>query len=218
MILLENATKFRVGRGADTAQLAARKHRLDQVRGIHDAARCGARADDGMDLVDEQDCAGLALELVDDTLEPLLEIAAILRPGNQRAHVERVDRAVAQHLGNAPLVNHARQPFGQRGLADAGLADEQRIVLAPPAENLHRPLDLGLPADQRIDLALRSLGIEVGRESLERTGLGADGSLILADFVFGAFPILANLAHAVRKVLRHVESRDVLHAEEVNRL
>ena len=45
-----------------------------------------------------------------------------------------------------------RQPFGQRGLAHAGLADQQRVVLAPAAEHLNHALELERPADQRIDL------------------------------------------------------------------
>ena len=60
VVLLEDAAVFLVGRRADAAQLAVREHRLDQVRRVHDAARGGARADDRVDLVDEQDRAGHA--------------------------------------------------------------------------------------------------------------------------------------------------------------
>jgi hypothetical protein len=45
------------------------------------------------------------------------------------------------------------QAFGDGGLADAGIADEQRVVLAAAAQDLDRALDLGIAADQRIDLA-----------------------------------------------------------------
>ena len=41
-------------RGADRAQLAAGEHRLEQVRGV-DGALGGARADDRVQLVDEED-------------------------------------------------------------------------------------------------------------------------------------------------------------------
>ena len=60
VVLLENAAELRVGRRADAAQLAVREQRLDQVRRIHDAARRRAGADDGMNLVDEQDRARAA--------------------------------------------------------------------------------------------------------------------------------------------------------------
>jgi hypothetical protein len=48
-----------------------------------------------------------------------------------------------------------------RGLADAGLADVQRIVLAAAAQHLDGALDLLLAADQRVDLALARLLVEV---------------------------------------------------------
>ena len=48
-------------------------------------------------------------------------------------------------------MNAQRQTFGERRLAHARLADEQRVVLAPPAEHLDHPLELERPADQRID-------------------------------------------------------------------
>ena len=153
MVLLEDAAELGIGSGTDAAQLAVGEQRLDEIRRIHDSTRCGAGADHGVDLVDEQNRARLLLQPRHHALQALLEVAAILRAGDQRAHVERVDRAIAQDLRHLALDDQARQALGQRGLADAGLADEQRIVLAPPTENLHGALDLGLPADQRIDLA-----------------------------------------------------------------
>ena len=151
VILLEDAAVFLVGGRADAADLAVGEHRLDEVGGIHDAAGGGAGADHGVDLVDEQDRAGLLLQLRDHRLQALLEVAAVLGAGDQRAHVERVDGAVGQHLGHLALDDQARQPFGDRGLADAGLADVQRIVLAAAAQDLDGALDLELAADQRID-------------------------------------------------------------------
>ena len=46
--------------------------------------------DDGVDLVDEDDQAvGVVADLVDHALEALLELAAVLRPGDHAGHVER---------------------------------------------------------------------------------------------------------------------------------
>src|SRR5207302_699107 len=64
-----------------------------------------------------------------------------------------------------------RQAFGDRGLADAGVADEQRIVLLAPAQYLDGAVDLGLAADQRIDLAVARLLVEVDAIGLERIAL-----------------------------------------------
>ena len=89
--------------GADRAQLAAREHRLQQVRGVDRALR-RAGADDRVQLVDEEDdlARGL-LDLVEDGLEPVLELAAVLRAGDERADVERDDLAVAQRLGDVAV-------------------------------------------------------------------------------------------------------------------
>src|ERR671923_163586 len=62
-------------RRADRVQLAAGEHRLEQVARVHRAlGRAGT--DDGVQLVDEQDDLALAvLDLLQDRLEPLLELA-----------------------------------------------------------------------------------------------------------------------------------------------
>src|SRR3954468_14400234 len=72
MVLLEDAAILVISSRADTAQLAVREHGLDQVRRIHHAARRGAGADYRMDLVDEQDSAGLLLQTRDHALQALL--------------------------------------------------------------------------------------------------------------------------------------------------
>ncbi len=95
----------------------------------------------------------MAFQLLDDRFQPLLEIAAIARAGDQRAHVERIDGAVLQHFGHVVLDDLARQALGDGGLADAGIAHEQRIVLLAAAQDLDGALDLALAADQRIDAA-----------------------------------------------------------------
>ena len=149
----------------------AGKRRLEQVRRIHRAAGGGAGADHGVDLVDEHDRARIGLDLLDHLLEALLEIAAIARAGEQRAHVEREHGRVLQHVRHFAVDDAARQAFGDRGLADAGLADEQRVVLLPAAEHLDGAVDLGVAADQRIDLAVLGLLVEVDAIGLERIAL-----------------------------------------------
>ena len=72
------------------------------------------------------------------------------------------------------------RPFGERGLADAGVADEDRIVLPPPAEDLERALQLGRAANQRIEGAgFGALG-EVGRVGRQRIARGAAAALAAA--------------------------------------
>ena len=79
--------------GADAVQLAARQHRLEHVAGVHRALGL-AGADDGVQLVDEQEDPPLRrLDLLQHRLQALLELAAVLGAGEQRAHVEREDRS-----------------------------------------------------------------------------------------------------------------------------
>src|SRR6185503_17833628 len=218
VVLLEDSAELGVSRRADAAQLAIGQERLDQVRSVHDAARRRAGADDGVDLVDEQDRAGPLLEPCDDALQALLEVAAILRACDQRAHVERVDRALPQDVRHLAFDDEAREAFGERSLADAGFADEQRVVLAATTQDLHGTLDLELPSDQRIDLAGLGLRIEVRREPLERIRLRsalAFGGGLVGGLSFGR---LLHLRYAVRDEVDDVEPRDVLQPQQIDGL
>ena len=174
-----------------------------------------------MDLIDEQDGAGIGLELLDDLLEPLLEVAAIAGAGKERAHVEGEHGGVAQHVRHLAVDDAARQPFSDRGLADAGLADEQRVVLLPPAQHLDGPADLGLAADQRIDLALARLLVEVDAVRIERVAFLL---LLVARFGLGVLVGAADrarlrharpLGDAVADVIDRVVARHVLLLQEV---
>ena len=108
-----------------------------------------------MQLVDEgDDLAVGALDLLEDGLEPLLELAAVLRAGDHRAEVERDQPLVPQRLGDVARDDALGQPLDDGGLADAGLADEHGVVLRTPREHLDDPADLGVAADHRVELAV----------------------------------------------------------------
>ena len=147
---------------ADQPQLAAREHRLEHVAGIHRAVAGRAGADDGVQLVDERDDLPVAVaDLGEHGLEPLLELAAILRAGDHRRQVERDQSLAPQRFRHVAGDDPLRQAFDDGGLADAGLADQHRVVLGTPAQHLHDPADLGVPADDRVELALARLRGEV---------------------------------------------------------
>ena len=219
VILLEDAAIFLICGGTDAADLAVRQHGLDQVRGIHDPAGRGAGADHGVNLIDEQDRTRLFLQFVDHALQPLLEVAAILGAGDQRAHVERVDRAIGQHVRHLVFDDTAGQTLCDSGLADACLTDIERVVLASATEDLNRPLNLDLPPDQRIDLALLGEPIEVGCIFVERAaalrilvaGLGR-GIVLLRLVAF----FICNLRHAMRDVVDDVQPGHILSAQQIH--
>ena len=94
-VLLDVLAVLGEGGGADAAQLAARQRRLEQVGGVHRALG-GAGADQGVQLVDEEDDLAVGVDdLLDHRLEAVLELAAVLGAGDQRPHVEGDDAALA---------------------------------------------------------------------------------------------------------------------------
>jgi hypothetical protein len=140
-------------------------------------------------LVDEQDDLALgALHLVEHGLQALLELAAILGAGDQRAHVERQQRLVLQAFGHVAIDDAQRQAFDDRGLADAGLADQHRVVLGA-GQDLDGAADFLVAADHRIELALaRRLGQVAGvlLQRLRRFRPGAVGGAAAAQLVIAA--------------------------------
>src|SRR5439155_26289677 len=124
----------------------------------------GAGADEIVELVDEQDDVAALLDLLHDLLQPLLELAAVLGAGDEGGEVERVDLLALQQLRHLAVRDPLREPLDDGGLADAGLADQHRVVLLAPREDLHDPLDLGLAADDGIELPLARLLREVASE------------------------------------------------------
>ncbi len=165
-------------RRADRLQLAAGQRRL-QDRGGVDRALGGAGADQVVELVDEEDDVAALGDLFHHLLEALLELAAVLGAGDQRRQVERVDLLVAQQLGHLAVVDPRGQALDHGGLADAGLAQQHRVVLGAAREDLHDPLDLGLAADHRVELALLGELGQVAAELVEQFRALFAGALAL---------------------------------------
>ena len=158
-------------RGADHAQLAAGQHRLDHVAGVHGALG-GAGADDGVELVDEGDDLARGVgDLLEDGLEPLLELAPVLGPGEHAGDVEGDEALALQALRHVAVGDAPGQPLDDGRLADARLADEDRVVLRPAGEHLDDAADLLVPADDRVDLAVAGPLREVLAVLLERLEL-----------------------------------------------
>ena len=162
-VLLDMLLVF-VERGrADAVQFAARQRRLQEVGRVHRAVRL-AGADQRVHLVDEQDDAAFGGgHLLQHGLQPLLEFAAIFRAGDQRAEIEREQLLVLQALRHVAVDDAQRKPLDDRGLADAGFADQHGIVLGAPGQHLDGAPDLLVAADHRIELAVaRRLGQVAG--------------------------------------------------------
>ena len=151
---------------ANGAQLSAREHRLQQVGGIHGALG-GAGPDDRVQLVEEQDDATLAVrDLLQDRLQALLELAAVLGAGDQRANVERDHAPVPQRLGHVARHDPLGESLDDGGLAHAGLADQHGVVLRAAGQHLDHAPNLVVAPDHRVELALLGGLREVAPEAL----------------------------------------------------
>ena len=175
-VFLDVAAVFVQCGRADDVQFASSEGRFEHVGGV-DRALGGAGADDRVDLVDEEDDLALALaDLVDNGLEPLLEFAPELGSGEESAHVERHQALAAQVLGHVVGAHALGQRFGDGGLADPGLADDDGIVLGPAVEDLQDSADFGVSSDHGIELALGGEASDVGGVAVQsvvmRLGVG----------------------------------------------
>ena len=65
------------------------------------------------------DLAVGVLDLLEDGLEPLLELATELGAGDERTEVERDDALVLEPLGDVAADDPLGEPFGDGRLADA---------------------------------------------------------------------------------------------------
>src|SRR3954453_7964123 len=101
------------------------------------------RAHDRVQLVDEEEDPPLGGDdLLEDGFQALLELAAVLRPRDQGAHVEREDRFVAEAFRHVAVHDPLREPFDDRRLAHTRIPDQNRVVLRLAREDLHDATDL----------------------------------------------------------------------------
>src|SRR5437762_3347522 len=86
----------------------------------------------------------------------------------RRATAEREQLLVLEAVRHVAVDAARRQVFDDRGLADAGLADQHRIVLEAPREHLDGAADFLVASDHRVELAVAGRIGEVARIFLER--------------------------------------------------
>ena len=101
-------------------------------------------------------------------LHPLLELAAVLRAGEERADVERPDALALEPLRHVAGDDPLRETLGDRGLPHSGIPDQHRVVLRAPRQHLDHAPNLLVAADDRVELALLGELGQVAAELLER--------------------------------------------------
>jgi hypothetical protein len=166
-------------RGADRLKLTASQRRLDDRRRV-DRALGRSCAHERVHLIDEQDDVAALPDLLHHLLETLLELASVLRAGDERGQIERVELLASQGLRYLVGGDLLRESLDDGRLADARLADEHGVVLRPARQDLHHALDLVLASDHGIELALASGAGEVATELIEHLGAAAAAATLLA--------------------------------------
>ena len=158
---------------ADALQFAPCKGGLEDVGRVYRAlGRAGAH--ERMQLVDEEyHFTGGFAHLFHDALHSLFELAAVFGPRDQPGQIQGHNALIVERFRRVATDDPLCQAFGYGGLADTRFAYKTRVVLGPSRENLDDPLDLVVPADARVQLALpREFGV-ISAELVERGGPGA---------------------------------------------
>ena len=182
-VLLDVLAVLVKGGRADHPQLTASQHRLEHIAGVHRAFARSSGTDDGVQLIDEGDDVPLGLlDLVEDGLETFLELAAVLGARDHRGQVQGDDPATLQGVGDVPGHHSLGQPLDDGGLADTGLADEDRVVLGTSRQDLDDATDLLVATDDWVELAGASALGEIdgvlGQGGLSALGLlGGDATV-----------------------------------------
>jgi hypothetical protein len=83
-----------------------------------------------MQLVDEEEYLAVALfDLLQDGFKALLELAAVLSACDEGAHIEGEDLSVLEAVGDIAADDTLGEALGDSGLADAGLAYKDGVIL-----------------------------------------------------------------------------------------
>jgi hypothetical protein len=100
---------------------------------------------------------------LDDSLKPFLELSLILRTRDKCSHVKGLEAFALEVFGHLAVDDLGGQSLGYGGLAHAGFAHQDRVVLGSPGEYLQYPADLFVTAYHRVQPAFGSRLGEVDR-------------------------------------------------------
>ncbi len=176
-----------------------------------------------MELVDEHDDVRVLGQLLHDRLEALFELTAILGARHDERDVQREDPLVGEEVRDVAVDNLLREAFDDGRLANTRLADEDRVVLGPAAEDLLHALGFDVAADERVELVLhrrvRQVTAELGQErrffhSRERGLLVQERDDVLPDGV-EAHPLLHEDRRRDGPLLAQDAQKQVLGADVV---
>ena len=112
------------------------------------------------------------LHFFEHGLQAVLELAAILGAGDQRAHVELDEVAVAQGARHVAGHDTLGDALDDSRFTDARLTDEHGVVLGATGQDLDGTTDLVRTADDRVELAGAGKVADVAAVLFQRLKLG----------------------------------------------
>ena len=142
---------------ANFARLFAMAEEEQRSVGDRGSRRADRTADDVHDerveLVEEEHDVRVGRGLGDDAVEPLLELAAVLRAGGERRELDLDDTHVPDRPGRVVGRRADREPLDDARLADPRVADEHRDVALLAQQDADELPDLRLAPDDRVEHA-----------------------------------------------------------------
>jgi len=123
-----------------------------------------------MNLIDKENRMLLAHQFVNNGLQAFFKVTTVFGAGNQGTDIKRINRCRFKYVRNFTINNHLGQPFSQCRFTDAGLANQQGIVLTSTTQYLGGALNLVSTANQGVYFALSCLLIQVGGIFCQRAG------------------------------------------------
>ena len=159
-----------------------------------------------MHLVDEQDHFTFGMgDFVQHRLQAFLEFTAVLRTGDQGTHIQRHQLLVGNRIRNVTIDDAQGQTFGNRGLTHTGVTNQNRVILGPARQNLHRAANFIVATDNRVDLALTRRFGQVASIFLERVitflGTCGIGSTTFTDFIDSVVQTLRRHSASGQRIL-----------------
>ncbi|GKT46678.1 uncharacterized protein ColSpa_06859 [Colletotrichum spaethianum] len=151
-----------------------------------------------VDLVDEEDNHLLGvLNLLQNTLHPLLKLSAVLASGHQGADVKRQQLAGLEVVGHIAVDDALGETLDDGSLTDTGLTNEDGVVLRPAGQDPYNSPDLLLAANDRVHVLVSGQGRHVDGE------LGKVLVLLLGVSILAVHPLrAANLGDGIVHKLR----------------
>ena len=153
-ILLDVCAEFLIGGGTDELDLAAGQHRLEDAGRINGTLR-RTSPHDGVEFVHKEDGGAVPHQLLQQVLEALFKIAPVLGARYQAGHIQRQQPPALQGTGHLPLCDALGQSLGQRSLAHTRLPHQTGVVLLAAAQDFHHAVQLGIPAEHRVQFSVQ---------------------------------------------------------------